>query len=66
MALDFILEPLWMHVVQQFMHQHLKPVSFSHSRIQLDQSTAHPSQAVCLVTVQFPFGDSDSRCCHSA
>lgn len=29
MAVDFILKPLWMHMVQQLMHQHFESVLFA-------------------------------------
>ena len=60
------LVPFRVHVVQKFMHQHLEPILLGQPRIQFNKPAAYPSHAVGLVSVQLPFGDSDSRGCHSA
>ena len=65
-AINLGLIPFWMHVVQQLMRQHLEPRLFGQPRIKFDQPATYPSKTVGLVSMQFPFGDSDSRCSHSA
>lgn len=65
-TIDLGLVPFRVHMVQKFMHQHLEPILLGQPRIQFNKPAAYPSQPVSLVSVQLPFGDSDSRCSHSA
>jgi len=65
-AINLGLVPFWVHMVEKLMHQHLEPILLGHPWIQFNKPATYPSQPVGLVSVQLPFGDSDSWGCHSA